>query len=112
MSDEQKAFEDGLREKYGEVYKAEFVDVSGEKVPVYYRAPTGPEFDRFTEKSADKDPKRNIGGIKEFGRCVIVHPVGGDLDALLSRRPGILVKIGGDAAGIGSGDAAELGKRL
>lgn len=113
MSEEKstiESFEDELREKHGEVFKAEFHDVGDAKVAVYYLRPKKPQYDRFTSDIMDKN--RMSTGVRQLARDVIVHPKGEALDALVERIPGVLIKIGGEAGNIGSGDAAELGKRL
>lgn len=113
MSDQKsdiELFEDGLREKHGEVFKAEFHDAGDAKVAVYYLRPKKNQYDRFTSDIMDKNRMSN--GVRTLARDVIIHPKGDALEALLERIPGILIKVGGEAGNIGSGDAAELGKRL
>lgn len=116
MSDDENkptdAFREGLKAKHGEVYEAKFKDVGGVEVSVYFRELRGVEYNRFLDKTMDKDPKRMAGGIREVGRCVIVHPAGDALESLLDRRPGILSKVADDVLKIAQGEAADLGKGL
>lgn len=111
MSDATKQLEDELKQKHGEVFRLDFQDVSG-PASVYFRPLTEAEYNRFLERGADKDAKRNVLGLKEAGRCALVHPTGNDLDALLARRPGVLIKAANEALAIANGEAAEQGKRL
>lgn len=116
MSDfdkDREALEESLRQQHGEVFSAEFSDVGGVKVRVYYRCPTRAENDRFKFKAFDdKSPRKQAEGADELGRCVVVHPDRATFDALVERRPMIPATIAGDVAQIASGKESELGKRL
>lgn len=111
MSDATKQLEDELRQKHNEVFRLEFQDTSGPSA-VYFRALTAPEYNAALEKIMDKDAKRNALALKEVARRVLVHPTDDALEAILSRRPGVLTKVAGEAMALANGDAIDLGKRL
>ena len=105
--------EESLRQKHGEVFSTEFVDVGGVKVRVYYRCPTIAENDAFKNKAFDdKSPRKQAEGADELGRRVVVHPDREAFAALAQRRPMIPSVIAGDAALVAAGKESELGKRL
>lgn len=113
MSDDRSELEEGLKAKHGEVFCAEFEDVGGVKVQVYFRCPTRAESDRFKAKAFDdKNPKKQAEGADELGRCVVVHPPREAFDAFVDRRPMVPAIIAGEANQVASGKGSDLGKRL
>lgn len=110
---ERETLEEELRQKHGEVFSAEFVDVGGAKLRLYFRCPTEAENDRFKSKLFDdKNPRKQAESADELGRAVVVHPDREAFSAFAKRRPMVPSVIGGEAAQVASGKESELGKRL
>ena len=95
-----------LKAKHGEVWVMEF-DVGD----VAIRAPSQGEVQCFQDGLLGDTKLNKRQSTEQLARSVVVHPSPDDFTAMLSKRFGILLRIGGAAAAIASSEESKDAKK-